>query len=188
VTPKQLSAALEGAYVDQVQAAVAAGKLTQAQANAIKRRLQQRGTVPLGAWRSLGRLRTGWPPAGSRFSRSAVLVAAACTYLGVSQAQLGEELSSGRSLAQIAQARGKSAVGLKDAMIAAERSRLAKLVASNSITGAQERHILTSLPARLDSVIYRRGISEPFGFHRLFRDRAPASGVLLLTRPALVPG
>jgi hypothetical protein len=58
VTPKQLTGAVQGAFIDQLQAAVAAGKLTQAQADAIKQRVQQSGAPPLGA--------LGWvgPPGG----------------------------------------------------------------------------------------------------------------------------
>ncbi len=58
VTPQQLTSALEGAEVDQIDAAVAAGKLTQAQANALKQRVQK-GHVLLGA---LGLFRVGAPP------------------------------------------------------------------------------------------------------------------------------
>ena len=55
VTPAQLTSALEGAEMDQLNAAVASGKLTQAQANALKQRIQQ-GHVLLGA---LGLFRAG---------------------------------------------------------------------------------------------------------------------------------
>ena len=62
VSPAQLTNALKGAFDDQLQAAVAAGKLTQAQANAIKQRIQKRGSAPLG----FGALRH---PAGPGFFR-----------------------------------------------------------------------------------------------------------------------
>src|SRR5258708_33610542 len=46
VTPTELTAALQGAFSDQLAAAVAAGKLTQAQADQIK----QHGGAPLGGF------------------------------------------------------------------------------------------------------------------------------------------
>ncbi|HTZ85284.1 MAG TPA: hypothetical protein VMB05_01320 [Solirubrobacteraceae bacterium] len=54
---------------------------------------------------------------------------AAATYLGVSSEQLVRELSS-KSLAQIAEAHGKSAQGLIDAIVSARRVRLAKVSAT----------------------------------------------------------
>src|SRR5579859_5135815 len=48
VSPQMLRSALRGAQLDQLKAAVAAGKLTQAQANAIEKRLQRGGPFPFG--------------------------------------------------------------------------------------------------------------------------------------------
>ncbi len=48
VTPQQLKNALAGAYSDQLSAAVAAGRLTKAQASAIERQLKRTGAIPLG--------------------------------------------------------------------------------------------------------------------------------------------
>ena len=59
VTPSQLRSAIKGALLDRLQAAVKAGKLTQAQANRIKERIQ-RGALPIGP---LGR---GFGPLGGR--------------------------------------------------------------------------------------------------------------------------
>src|SRR5437879_4271041 len=46
VSPSQLSSALKGAYIDRLNAAVKSGILTQAQANAIEKRIQDRNGVP----------------------------------------------------------------------------------------------------------------------------------------------
>lgn len=57
-------------------------------------------------------------------------LAAAAGYLGIPPAQLSSELSSGKTLAQIADAStGKSAAGLIEALIAARRARLAAAAA-----------------------------------------------------------
>lgn len=183
VTPEQLSAALEGAYLDQVQAAVAADKLTRSQANAIKQRVQQSGGVPLGGWRSLGPFARGGPFPGPHSFGIAPLVGAAAADLGLSRTQLADELRSGKSLARIAQARGKSVTALKDAVTSAERSRLERLVASKVITRAQEQRILSNLPARLDNEIDRTGDGRGFGLDPMSRDDAGTSAVQSLFGP-----
>src|SRR5579862_7844487 len=48
VTPQQLATAIQGATADQLQAAVKAGHLTQAQANALEKQLKAGGPLPLG--------------------------------------------------------------------------------------------------------------------------------------------
>ena len=71
VTPAQLTSALEGAEMDQLNAAVASGKLTQAQANALKQRIQH-GHPLLGA-PGLFRAGPGFAPPfapGGKFRRN----------------------------------------------------------------------------------------------------------------------
>jgi hypothetical protein len=58
-------------------------------------------------------------------------LAAASAYLGVSEAQLRGDLSSGKSLAQVAAATpGRSAAGLIEAIVGARRARLEQQLAS----------------------------------------------------------
>jgi hypothetical protein len=199
VTPKQLSAALQGADLDQLQAAVAAGKLTQTQANAIRQRLQRSGAAPLGGWRWLGpagggRLfgprggspgppPSGVPGPGFRGFRlglgPADALGAAAADLGISDMQLFDQLKSGKSIAQIAKDRGKTVAGLKDAVSAAVRSRLDKLVSAKLITAAQEQRILSDLSSRLEAEINAKGFGPRWG------QRRPApSGPALLTPAA----
>lgn len=81
---------------------------------------------------------------GARILRSRDLAAAA-SYLGVTQAQLAGELASGKSLAQIvaAQRNGKTAAALVEAIIASRKARLAKTAAS--------------LPTRVGAEVQRPG-------------------------------
>jgi hypothetical protein len=183
VTPKQLSGAVQGAFIDQLQAAVAAGKLTQAQADAIKQRVQQGDAPPLGALGWFGPLGGGaWlgpdgggggpnfrgPDATPGEARLEGRLAAAAKYLGISDTQLFDQLTQGKSLAQIAQSRGKPVAGLKAAMIAAIRSKLDELVAAKEMTSADALRVLSKLSAGLDGEINGTG----FGLHRMFRGRA----------------
>jgi hypothetical protein len=183
VTPQQLNAALGGAVGDQLSAAVAAGKLTQAEANAIKQRLQQGDEVPLGGLLmprlpggklfffgggsgppSLFHGPSGGPPMLFHGPVSGGLDTAA-KYLGLTPAQLRAQLEAGKSLAQIAKARGKSVSGLKSAMLGAARSGLDQAVKDKVITSAQEQRILSRLTSRLDNLVNRAPeLGRRFGF------------------------
>jgi hypothetical protein len=147
VTPSALTAAIKASDGDQIDAAVAAGRLTQAQATALKARIQRSPGVPV-----LGR-----PLAGGGF-RAGIggSAATAAQYLGISEATLHADLRAGRSLAQIAAAApDKSVTGLKAAIIAAETTRLNAAVSAGRITGEQEQQRLTNLSRRIDALLQR---------------------------------
>ncbi len=153
VTPAQLNSALKGAALDQLAAAVKSGRLTQAQANAIKQRIERKGTVgPLffGAPGLHRHLLFGVGPVGAHGP-----LAAAAKYLGLTDAQLRKQLVSGKSLAQIAKAQGKSTSGLEQAMTAALKQRLDTAVANKRITAAQEQKLLSQLSSRISDLINR---------------------------------
>jgi hypothetical protein len=80
---------------------------------------------------------------------------AAAKYLGLTQAQLQKQLRSGKSLAQIADARNKPLDGLKSAIEASVKSDLDKAVADKRLTQAQEDHILSDLHGRIDEIVNR---------------------------------
>jgi hypothetical protein len=54
----------------------------------------------------------------------------AAAYLGITPAQIKQELQSGKTLAQLASSSGKSEAGLIAALVAARRARLAKISAN----------------------------------------------------------
>jgi hypothetical protein len=156
VTPAQLNSALKGASLDQLNAAVAAGKLTQAQANAIRKHLQQGGALP--------RFGFGFGFAHRPDFAGGGQLTAAASYLGLTRAQLMSQLQSGKTLAQIAKAQGKSTSGLKDALLAAIRTKLDKAVTNKQVTQAQEQQILSTLSSHLDDLINGKLPRFPF-FH-----------------------
>jgi hypothetical protein len=153
VTPAALTAAIKGAYEDQINAALASGKITQAQAKALKQRLAHAGGLaPLFGPSPLG-------PSPSRFfARPGGLVivpelSAAASYLGLPQAQLLSDLKSGQSLAKIAASRHKSVSGLESVITASIRSRLEQLVSKKRITRDQANQVLKGLTTKLNSLI-----------------------------------
>ena len=100
---------------------------------------------------------------------------AAASYLGLTSTKLLSDLRSGKSLAQIATAQGKTASGLESAMTAAVKTRLDKAVAAKTITSAQEQQFLSRLSAMLNAIVNRTGSGMPGGpdFHGAFA-RPPA--------------
>ena len=207
VSPQELSSALNGAFQDQLQAAVQNGRLTQAQANALEQRLKQKGTavpaVPFGYFgfgpRGLGPRAQVVPPGGTpgappprfpgkplrpfgMFAGPGALDAAA-TFLGLTDAQLFQQLSSGKSLADIANAQHKSVSGLEQAMTAAAKTKLDKLVANKTITATQEQKLLNRLSARIDQQVNAKGFLPRRAFRAFPKGGIPAPK----TAPAPVP-
>jgi hypothetical protein len=171
VTPEQLTAALQGATQDQLQAAVKAGRLTQAQANALEQRLKHDGGLPAGPV-PFGLFGPGggglFGPGGGVAPRLRAFPGfglagglGAASYLGLTQAQLFGQLLSGKSLAQIATARGKSVSGLEQAMLAVVKAKLDKLVTNKVITSAQEQQILSNWQKRLAQQVNAKGYKRP---------------------------
>jgi hypothetical protein len=174
VTPQQLIAALKGASLDQLNAAVKAGKLTQAQANAIKQRIEQGGAGPFIFPRALRGLHTFRPGLFGPAAHSPL--GAAAKYLGLTDAQLFDQLQAGKTLSQIAQSRGKSVAGLKQAMFGAEKARLDEAVKDKLITPAQEQQALNRLSSKLDNQLSRSFRALRFGGPRPWGSAPGGSG------------
>jgi hypothetical protein len=144
ISPSRLSDALKTALSDRVDAAVAAGRLTKAEGDAIKERIQS-DDFPV-----FGGLHRG-------FGHFAKLDAAA-EYLGLTEAQLRSELQGGKSLAQVATDRGKSVDGLVDVLVAAAKEHLDNAVAAGRLTQAQEDEMLAGLKERITSLVNSTGL------------------------------
>ena len=72
------------------------------------------------------------------------MVTAASTYLGLSVDQIGQELKSGKTLADIASEQGKSVAGLEQAVIGAAKTALDQSVAAGDITATESSTCSTS--------------------------------------------
>jgi len=154
VQPSALTNALKKALENRVDAAVAAGKITKTQGDAMKARIES-GPFPLfGAGRGHG------GPGGPGFARGGDLTTAA-TYLGVAKADLVTQLRAGKSLAAIATDQGKTAAGLVAALKAAAVKKLDAGVAAGKLTSAQEAEILATLTQRLTDFVNRTPQAGP---------------------------
>jgi hypothetical protein len=148
VTPAELTQAYRGALIDQLQAAVKAGRLTQAQAGAIEQRIRQGGP-------GLGLPRAPGPGAfHARLGHRGVLDAAA-RYLGLSDPQLLGQLSAGKTLAQVAQARHKSVDGLERALIAGERTRIERALSAGRISKDLAQQMESNIASRVGALVNR---------------------------------
>jgi hypothetical protein len=172
VSTDQLSAAIKGAAEDRIDAAVTAGRLTKAQGDAAKQRIESATGLPLlgvGPGILGGLARPGDPGMGLRFGFGpGKSLDAAATFLGLTEAQLRTELSSGKSLADVAKAKGKSTDDLKAAMKTAITSELDQAVKDGKLTDAQRTQIEKDLDTRLDNLISGKAPERPMfgGFHR----------------------
>jgi hypothetical protein len=163
VTPGALSSALKQALEDRVDAAVAAGRLTKQQGDELKARIAKGQTPALGGFGFFGfghgRPGFGPEPRGGMFGRGpahGIVEAgsrAVASYLGITQAQLHSALASGKSLAQIAKAHGKTTDGLVSTLVATAKSRLDKAVAAKHLTSAQEQAILGRLRTLFEGLV-----------------------------------
>src|SRR3954452_22585415 len=112
VKSADLEKAVQQAYDDRIDAAVKAGKLTQAQDDELKSRAKANGGLPfLGGPAFHGGGFGFHGPGGPHGSA----MDAAATYLGLTEAQLHAQLESGQTLAQVAKSQNKSVDGLKQA-------------------------------------------------------------------------
>jgi polyhydroxyalkanoate synthesis regulator phasin len=175
VTADQLTAALKGAAADRIDAAVKAGKLTQAQGDEAKKRIESAngpllGVGPLGG-RGPGGHGPGGPggPGPRGFGGPFGGLDGAATYLGLTGQQLREKLRSGQSLADIAKAtNGKTVDGLKAALKDALTKRLDQAVKDGHLTSAQRDKLVNELSSHLDDIVNN---TPPKGGPRAFKHR-----------------
>jgi polyhydroxyalkanoate synthesis regulator phasin len=185
VDPAKLSDALKQALSNQVDAQVAAGKLTKEQGDAIKQRIAD-GTQPIfggpgfgGPRGHFGRFGFGGPGGmrfgfGFDFGGPGLMagVSDVATYLGLKPAELATQLRSGKSLADIATAQGKTVDGLKTAITDAATKQLDAAVTAGKLSKEQETKLLADLSSHLDDLVngVHKGIGGPgemrhgFGF------------------------
>ena len=163
VEPSKLSDALKKALENRVDAAMKDGRLTRAQGDALKQRIEA-GGVPLFGVPLLGF------PFRAHFRDHFRHLEAAASYLGLTDDQLRAELAARKTLAQIARAHDKSVDGLVDAMTAEATKRLDQAVAAGRLTKAQRDDIAAELKQHLTAFVNGKRPPAPLGGPP-FRDR-----------------
>jgi hypothetical protein len=136
------------------------------------------GTQPSGQMPQFGsgqmpRFRSGQMPRfGSGFGRPMnpgmldhdALQSGIASYLGLTVNQLRTKLASGKSLAAITRAQGKTVDGLKATIVQLTKKQLDKAVAAKNLTQAQASQILSRIQSNLDRFVNRSGKTGSPGF------------------------
>jgi Arc/MetJ-type ribon-helix-helix transcriptional regulator len=150
ISSQKLEDATKAAAIEQVDAALKEGKITQAQADELKARIQSGEFPPFAGplfGPRFGHFHRGGPPLfGEKLS-------AAADYLGLTQAELRTKLNAGRTLADIAKARGKSVDGLKQAILDEAETKLDQLVEDGELTQAEADEMLARMKSHIDELV-----------------------------------
>jgi hypothetical protein len=137
----QVNAAFQKAIADTLADEVKSGKLTQAQADAIKAKLA--GKTPCALPAGIGRPGGGKNPALGAYMNA--YLAAAAGALGVSQSQLQADIKGGQSLSQVAAAQHVSEATFRTKLIANLKPTLDQAVKNGKLTSAQEQRLVNAL-------------------------------------------
>jgi AraC-like DNA-binding protein len=159
VSPSRLTEAIKKAFSDRIDAAVAAGRLTKAQGEELKQRLDS-GDFPLFGPPAFG---PGFPGPQLFFHG----LGSAASYLGLTEAQLHNQLEQGKTLAEIAKAQHKSVDGLKAALLDDVKAKLDAAVKDGRLTKAREQLVLKDFQARIDDLVTGQ-LRERFREHKGF--------------------
>jgi hypothetical protein len=179
VTPEALRSALGAAQDSQLDQAVKDGKLTQEQADAIKARRKQEGTVlggpgiggPHGGRGGPGFGRgLGGPGLRFKIGPGGALDAAASA-LGLKREDLISKLRDGKSIADVAKDQGKSLDDVKKAITDGVTKELDQAVTDKKLTSDQRDKILKELGEHLDDLVSR---TPPAGAPRFDQGGHPA--------------
>jgi hypothetical protein len=148
ISPERLRDAFRSALAARIDAAVAAGRLTPAQAARLKERIAN--AKGIGVRKGFAKKHRALV---KQIAAKGHGLGAAATYLGMTRAELRKELRDGRSLAQVAVAKGKSVDGLVAAMLAAAKERASKAVANGRLTQQRADALLARLTERIERLV-----------------------------------
>lgn len=147
VSRGELDDATKAAALEQVDAALEAGKITEEQADALKSRIESGEGLPF--FRPFfGGFHGGMHGFGAHLS-------AAAEYLDLSVEQLRERLGRGQSLADVAEAQDKSVNALKEALVDDAEKRFDEAVDDGLLTEAQAATMLDRLQSRIEAIVNR---------------------------------
>lgn len=169
-----LDSAIAAAGSSTVDGAVKQGTLTQAQADALKARIQAGDLAAL--WGGLG-----GPKGGHSLGRvRQAMIDAAAKKLGLTVEEFRTRLRSGQTLAQLAPANNTTERAVVDAALAATKTALDQAVADGTVTQARADAIYAGLQQRGADLFTWRGR----GPGREHRPRSPGASPAPTATPA----
>jgi polyhydroxyalkanoate synthesis regulator phasin len=152
LTVDQLKAAMKQSRIDLINKAVAEGKLDQERANRMIQAIEsgqrpgqqgQQGQGQRGQGPGQGQRGPGIPGPGQAIAE----------FLGMTPEQLRTESQAGKSLAQIAEAKGITRDALKAKILELHKTRLDAAVASGRMTADQAKQALDRMTANVDRML-----------------------------------
>src|SRR5215218_2428024 len=158
IEPAKLRDALTKALQHRVDAAVADGRITKAEGDALKARIEA-GDAPLFFGRGTHHRGPGFghhPGPG---------LATAANYLGITEAQLRAELQNGKTLADVAKAHGKTVDGVVNALVDEAKTKLDAAVKAGKLTQVQANEMLSDLKDRITDFVNNRFPAPPSRDH-----------------------
>jgi DNA-binding phage protein len=153
LTPAQVQAAFKAVLVERIDARVAAGKLTPEQAAKLKERIANAKGLGLGARGAFAKKAKGFKQGVIAKAKGLGPVA---TLLKMTREEVRAELKAGKSLAEIAAAKGVSKTDLIAAMSAPAKERLAKAVAAGKLTQTRADELAARLTERVTKLVDRK--------------------------------
>src|SRR5437016_2262493 len=140
-TQAQINTAFQKAIADTLADEVKSGQITQAQADAIKKKLANQTPCTLPS--TAGHSGTAAKPAIAAYMQQ--YLAAAASALGITATQLTADLKAGQSLSQVAAAQHVSEADFRTKVIANLKPLLDQAVSNKTITAAQEQTLINQL-------------------------------------------
>lgn len=169
-----LDSALKQTALQEVQKAVANGKITSAQGTQITNRINS-GQFPLGPGFGFGLGHPGGPGGAGGGLAGCNIPGTVASALGITSSELHSALQSGQTLQQIATAHGKTLQDIQTAVTAAVTSCVNNQVKAGTLTQTQGNNILQKIQQGIQNGHLRFG--GPRGMGPGSRPAmAPASG------------
>jgi polyhydroxyalkanoate synthesis regulator phasin len=158
ISEDKLEDAIQDATIARIDAAIAAGDITKAEGDALKRRVRSGDVPPIlrgldgpsierGPLGAHGKL---WPVGTD-------LLDTAADYLGTDEADVREALRDGKSLAELAKDKGKSVGELTQALRDAIRSDADEAVEDGELTKEQADRLVDRLSDAVDELVEMPG-------------------------------
>ncbi len=164
----QVKSAYTAAYNDTIDQMVKDGKLTQAQADALKQKVSQgvaNGNLPgfgpgfrVPGGKGFGGFGFGMDRAGMMNLGPAEFAKA----LGMTQQDLITELQAGKSIADVAKEKNVDINKVKQTVISDYKAQLDTAVKNNKMTQAQEDQAIQNLTQKLDTIVNQAGLMGRF--------------------------
>jgi lambda repressor-like predicted transcriptional regulator len=168
ISEDRLEGAIEDATIARIDAAVAAGDISKEEGEALKERVRS-GELPVVP-PSFGGPGTGVGPVGPPDVFGPGHLAAtdplgtAADYLGMNEPDVREGLRDGKSLADLAEDKGKSVDGLKQALRDAIREDADRAVDDGALTREQADLLVEKLSGAVDELVEHGRAGFEFGF------------------------